>query len=145
GRAGGVSPPLTPEERGADAPRSPDLVELLSANAAGLHVLVDEPSLAVQLRPAFGRRLWLELVRPPRSVEREKELIEFSRRRGLRLVASTAAHFATAAEHPAFRLTTAMSRGLLLDHLPPLPVRPEHHLADLAEMRRRFRDVPQAL
>ena len=84
-------------------------------------------------------------MRPPRSPQREKELLEFSRRRGLRLVASTAAHFATAGEHAAFRLTTAISRNVLLDHLPPLPVRPEHHLVDLAEFRRRFEDVPQAL
>jgi DNA polymerase III alpha subunit len=40
------------------------LADLLSANADGLHVLVDDPVLAERLRDAFGRRLWLEVVRP---------------------------------------------------------------------------------
>src|SRR5262249_5559888 len=43
------------------------LAELLSDNAHGLHVLVDDPALAERLRDAFGLRLWLEIVRPARS------------------------------------------------------------------------------
>src|SRR5262249_39052777 len=40
------------------------LVNLLSENAAGLHILVDDRVLAERLRDAFGSRLWLEIVRP---------------------------------------------------------------------------------
>jgi hypothetical protein len=38
--------------------------DLLSANADGLHVLVEDPALAERLREAFGQRLWLEIIRP---------------------------------------------------------------------------------
>jgi DNA-directed DNA polymerase III PolC len=129
------------------------LTALLRDNAAGLHVLVDDLATAESLREAFGQRLWLEIVRPgPGHRERhvnarhEAELLEGGRRLGLRPVASTAAHFATAAEYPAYRVATAVRRGGLLDQLPrALPVTPEHHLVDQPTWARRFHDLPEAL
>ena len=57
-------------------------------------------------------------------------------------VASTAVHFADAAEYPTFRVITAMRRNTLLDRVPAvLPVTPEHHLPSVAQMRQHFRDL----
>jgi DNA-directed DNA polymerase III PolC len=129
-----------------DAAGPPDLAELLSACADGLHVLVEDPALAERLREAFGARLWLEVVRPPRSPEHERVLLAAGRRLGLRPVASTAAHFATADDYPAFRLAAAVRQTTLLERVPArLAVTPDHHLADAAALRRRFRDLPAAL
>jgi DNA-directed DNA polymerase III PolC len=130
-----------------------DLASLLVDNAAGLHLLVDDLGLARQLREAFGNRLWLEIVRPGpgnrerrRNAERERVLLEEGRRLGLRPLASSAAHFATAAEYPAFRLATVVRQGGLIDQLPSvLSITPDHHLADKPTLRRRFADLPDAL
>jgi len=122
------------------------LNELLVENAEGLHVLVDDASMAEQLRDAFGARLWLEIVRPPRSARQEQELRACGRRLGLPLVASTAAHFATPAEYDVFRLATVVRQGTLLEQLPRLlPITPDHHLVDVDTFRRRFLDLPEAL
>jgi DNA-directed DNA polymerase III PolC len=128
------------------APQPVRFTELLAENAAGLHLLVEDAVLAEQLREAFAGRLWLEIVRPARSVPQERELLAHGRRLGLPLIASTAAHFATLAEYPAFRIATAVSRATLVDQLPPqLSITPEHHLVDLETWQRRFRDLPEAL
>ena len=122
----------------------PSLFELLAANAEGLHALVDDP--AEPLLEAFGPRLWLEVVRPPRSANRERALLEWGLRHEIPPVASTAAHFATADGHETFRLLTAVRRRMLLDALPArLPITPAHHLADAEQMHQRFRDLPEAL
>src|SRR5436305_45127 len=76
----------------------------------------------------------------------EGELLACGRRLGLRPVASAAAHFATPADYPAFRLATAVRQTTLLDQLPDsLGVTPEHHLLTAEEFRRRFHDLPEAV
>jgi DNA-directed DNA polymerase III PolC len=125
--------------------QSAPLADLLCQDADGLHLLVDDLDLARRLRDAFGARLWLEVVRPSRHA-REDELLAQGRQLGLHPIASPAAHFATAAEYPTFRLVTAVRRLTLLDQLPArLSVTPEHHLVTPAELRWRFRDLPEAL
>src|SRR5262249_55349761 len=121
--------------------------ESLCTYAEGLHLLVDEPGLAEQLRDAFGDRLWLEIIRPrPEGQRHEEALLAAGRRLGLRPVASSAAHFCDAAEYPAFRLITAVRRNTLLDRLPGvLQVTLEHRLLSADEMRRRFADLPEAV
>ncbi len=127
------------------APPTP-LADLLSANADGLHVLADDMALAERLHDAFGSRLWLEIVRPRQPARHERELLEFGRRRGLRPVASAATHLATPADYPAFRLVHAVRQRTLLDRLPrTLSITPEHHLVGPDELRRRFRDLPEAV
>jgi error-prone DNA polymerase len=122
------------------------LADLLAPNADGLHVLADDIVMAERLRDAFGSRLWLEVVRPPRSSKQESELLAAGRRLGLRPVASTAAHFATPDEYPTFRLATAVRQTTLLERIPRrLTITPDHHLVDGAELRRRFRDIPEAV
>jgi DNA-directed DNA polymerase III PolC len=122
------------------------LADLVADNAEGLHVLVDDAVLAERLRDAFGARLWLEVVRPARSAQHEHQLLALGRRLGLRPVASTAVHFAEAAEYETFRLITAVRQGLLLDQLPSrFSITPDHHLLDAAALRRRFRDLPEAV
>jgi DNA-directed DNA polymerase III PolC len=125
------------------------LADLLRDNAEGLHVLVEDVVLAERLREAFGRRLWLEVIRPrggPDARRHERDLLACGRRLGIEPVASTAAHFATPADYPTFRLVTAIRQRTLLDRLPPtLAVTPEHHLVSADELRRRFRDLPGAV
>jgi DNA-directed DNA polymerase III PolC len=127
----------------------PTLVDLLRANANGLHVLVDETSLAQQLREAFGKRLWLEVVRPSRSRgpgRTESTLLHGASKLGIKPVASTAVHFATPGEYPLFRLVTAVRGNTLLTRLPArLNITPAHHLPDPEEFRQRFRDLPEAI
>ena len=130
---------------GGGSDHSP-LTALLSENNEGLHVLADDPVLAERLREAFGARLWLEVVRPPRSAREHRELLACGRRLGLRPVASTAAHFAVPGDYETFRLVTAVRQGTLLDQLPRrLAITPAHHLAGPDELARRFRDLPAAV
>ena len=124
----------------------PHLADLLTAHPAGLHLLVDDPALADRVRAAFPQRLWLELVRPPRTAAHERELIEFGQRHGLPFAASTAVHAATPEDYPTFRLITAVRQTTLLDQLPArFTVTPEHHLLELDKLWHRFRDLPEAV
>jgi DNA polymerase III alpha subunit len=145
----------------------PSLVNLLVENADGLHVLIDDLKLLEYgmqkadcgmrrdsafriphsaLREAFGNRLWLEVVRPPRSAARERALLETGQRLGLRPVASVAAHFATPEGYPTFRLLTAVRQGILLDQVPArLSITPAHHLPEIEHVYQRFRDLPEAI
>lgn len=104
------------------------LVALLQEHAEGLHLLVDDLALAAQLREAYGRRLWWEVIRPRpgQSPQQEQQRLAAARRLGLRPVASTAVHLATPAEYPVFRLATVIRQGGLLDQLPArLAITPE--------------------
>jgi DNA-directed DNA polymerase III PolC len=124
------------------------LIDLLNTNADGLHALVDDPVLAERLRDAFGRRLWLEVIRPRDSSgsRHETDLLACGKRLRLLPVASTAVHFATPDEYPTFRLLTAVRQRTLIDRLPErLSITPEHHLVSPEELRHRFRDLPRAV
>ena len=126
-----------------------NLIPSLCENAGGLHVLADDAAAAEQLYEAFGgQRLWLEVVRPrgPGGARREMELLACARRLGVRLVAGTAAHFATPDDYDTYRAASAVRQNTLLDRLPQtLAVTPQHHLAAPDELRRRFADLPDAV
>ena len=125
-----------------------NLIPSLCDNAAGLHILADEVATAEQLYPAFEDRLWLEIVRPRHdgAARRERELLAYSERRQLKLIASTAAHFATPADHATYRVASAVRQNTLLDQLPAtLALTPQHHLVTSEELRRRFADLPAAV
>jgi DNA polymerase III alpha subunit len=138
---------------GSGDPRTTrSLLDLLVENPDGLHLLIDDLELLESplphstLKEAFGDRLWLEVVRPPRSAARERALLEASRRLELRPIASVAAHFATPEGYPTFRLLTAVRQGILLDQVPArLPITPAHHLPEIEEVYHRFRDLPEAI
>ncbi|MCS6975972.1 MAG: DNA polymerase III subunit alpha, partial [Gemmatales bacterium] len=128
----------------------PVLLDLLSENAEGLQVLVDRTDLLLPLRERFGKRLWLEIVRPTlhpdRPVSAERELLEAAQRLGVPVVAGGAVHFAEPQGYAVHRLLTAVRHGMLLDQLPPrLPITSEHYLTDAETRRQRFRDLPAAL
>jgi DNA-directed DNA polymerase III PolC len=126
--------------------KPPKLTDLLTDNAQGLHVLVDDAAFAERLRDPFDKRLWVEIVRPGRSARQEQDLLVCARRLGLPLVASSAVHLATPDDYPAFRLATAVRRGILLDQFPrQLPITPDHHLIDADTLSQRFHDLPQAI
>ncbi len=142
----GPSPP-TPLPQGERGEKdSPDLVELLRDDSEGLHILVDDVSLAEALREILGHRLWIEVVRPgpgTNPARREQELLACARRLGIQAVASTAAHLATPEEYPTFRLVTAIRQRTLLERLPAvLPLTAEHYLVSPEELQRRFHDLP---
>jgi DNA-directed DNA polymerase III PolC len=124
----------------------PGLDRLLAENAEGLHILVDDLVLAERLRDALGSRLWLEVVRPHRSAWREQELLAAGKRLGLRPVASTAVHLATPADYALVRLLAAVRQGMLLDQVPARTLlTADHHVVDADTLRRRFRDLPEAV
>lgn len=128
----------------------PVLLDLLADHADGLHVLVDQVEMLLRLRERFGKRLWLEIVRPSvradRPISTERELLEWGERLGVPVVAGTPVYFADPEGYALYRLMTAIRRGRLLDQLPPrLPITPAHHLADPETLRQRFRDLPFAV
>ncbi len=122
------------------------LRDLLTEQAAGLHLLVEDIALAEVLRDVYYDRLWFEIVRPGRSPRHEANLLAASRRLGIRPLASPAARLATPDDYPTYRLVAAQRRLLQIDQLPAdLDVGPGHHVPTLAEFHRCFRDLPQAL
>jgi len=138
--AGPGAPPPEEQEDGSL------LVELLADENAGLQLLVEDAALAEQLRDAYRDRLWVEIVRPGRSPRQEAARLAAAARLGVRPIASPAARLATPDDYPTYRLVTAQRRLTQIDQLPAeLPVEPGHHLPTVAEFRRRFRDLPDAL
>jgi DNA-directed DNA polymerase III PolC len=128
----------------------PSLTALLQEHAEGLHVLAEQAEMLGPLREAFGKRLWLAVVRPAadpdRPVSRERCLLEAGERLGIRPAAVAVAWFAEPGGYAVYRLLAAVRQGTLLDRLPQrLAVGPEHHLASAERCRHRFRDLPEAL
>jgi DNA polymerase III alpha subunit len=124
-----------------------DLLETLSLFAGGLHALVDQPAaLTPSVLDAFRGRLWVELARPGMTAQQEHALIEAGSKVGARPAASLAARMAGPEGYGAHRLVAAVRRGTTLGELPAvLGVRRENHIAEAAEVRDRFRDLPMAL
>jgi DNA-directed DNA polymerase III PolC len=123
------------------------LAQILAGTADGLHVLADDPFLLKPpLTEAFRGRLWLEIARPGKTESGELALLDTGHRLGLRPVASTGAFLAAPNGHGTYRLLAAVRQKVSLDQLPArLPVVSANHLAGEAELRERFRDLPNAL
>ena len=122
------------------------MVELLAANADGLHVLVDDPVLAERLREAFGRRLWLEIVRPAARCSANTicspgavvlAYVRWPAPPSISPTLPNTRRFASRRRCVAVFCWTSC-RALL-------PVTPDHYLVAPAELRRRFHDLPAAI
>ncbi len=71
------------------------LAALLAQHTEGLHLLCAAPVLLKPpLLDSFGKRLWLEVVRPGQTQAAEQALLEGGLRLGLKPVASLAVRFA---------------------------------------------------
>jgi DNA-directed DNA polymerase III PolC len=125
----------------------PPLAKLLAEHNEGLQLLCDDVFLLKPPLPeAYRGRLWVELVRPGRTEEMERALVDVGAGVGAKPVASPAAHFALPAGHATYRLLSAIRQGQTLEQLPrTLPVVPDHHLAGPEEIHERFLDLPDAL
>jgi error-prone DNA polymerase len=119
---------------------------LLADASEGLHVLIDDANLLKPPITTLRGRLWLEVIRPARSDQHERALLEAGARLGCKPVASVNCHLARREDYRVYRLVTALRQGTTLDALPAkLPITAANHLADAGEMRERFRDLPNAL
>ncbi|MER3417400.1 MAG: hypothetical protein C4297_14495 [Gemmataceae bacterium] len=136
-----------------------DLLEALVAEPQGLHVLLSErtfvpgasgrPELPAAgpgaLREAFGTRLWVEVVRPRRRPDRERQLLEWGARWGLAAVASVPVYWATPAGRRVERLVRAIRQRTLLERTAAAsPQVPVTHMPDRESLRALFRDLPGA-
>jgi DNA-directed DNA polymerase III PolC len=123
------------------------LARALTASAEGLTVLTESATLAKALRgPVPPRRLWLELVRPGRSLTFQRRLARTARKEGLGLVASSDTAFTDPERHPLHRTLAAVRQnGLLADLTPSDAAHPGAFLPSPEEMTKRFADVPEAL
>lgn len=124
-----------------------DLFDVLAASNEGLHVLVDDPkAIRPPLLGSFGKRLWAEVVRPARSAQHEASLIEAATKFDVPPVASLGARMAGPEGYGTYRLVAALRQGATLsEQAAILNVRREHHLAEAADYRDRFSDLPGAL
>ena len=100
----------------------------------GLHVLLEDPELALSLRGRVDR-LWLELVRPGRSLLHERRLLET----GLPVVASNDVHFATPDAFRVHRLLSAIRENTLVSQLTAVADSGSYLRTDL------FEDLPEAV
>jgi DNA polymerase III alpha subunit len=134
------------------ADRAP-LGSLLAECQAGLHVLVDRPSLLcapLTDRFAPSGRLWVEVVRPGTGkgpAEEERALVTAGKAVGAPPVASLAVRFARPEQYGICKLLHAARKKLTLDDLPArLPeVDREHFLAPPGEAAERFADLREAV
>ena len=134
--------------KGKEVPAS-QLWSWLLEDASQLLILVPWAAPLEMLARAHHGRVWGLVVRPAPDClppGEERRLIEMALSLNLPLAASSGAVLASANEYQAYRHCQAIARGLLLDALPQrLSWSSAHHLADWPEMRRRFRDLPNAL
>ncbi|MGF1579697.1 MAG: DNA polymerase III subunit alpha [Gemmataceae bacterium] len=132
---------------------SVSMLELLRQNAEGLHLLVPNTSSAESLREAFGKRLWLEVVRPWYGANdtnyptpRERRELAAAKELGIRAIASAPVWFVEPQKFHDHRVLSAARHGTMLDALPKQSaVTPKYHLLSVSQFRERFRDMPYAV
>jgi DNA polymerase III subunit alpha len=107
---------------------------------------IAERRLAV-LQRLFPSRFYVELQRHRLAREREIEpqLIDLGFRRGLPLVATNEAYFATSEDHEAHDALLCIAEGTVIGDTARRQVSPEHRFKTRAEMVAAFADLPEAL
>lgn len=114
-------------------------------------IIADQPALAEarcdRLVQLFGDRLYIELQRHGLDNERkcESALIDLAYAKGLPLVATNAAHFATADDYEAHDALLCIAGGRLVSESDRHQLTPDHRFKSRAEMAVLFADLPEAL
>ena len=85
-----------------------------------LHVITEDPATAASLQGRVDR-LWMEVVRPGRSVSHEITVLESARAMGIPLVASLDVRCATPADVRALEVLTAIRGVTTVDKIDPVP------------------------
>jgi DNA-directed DNA polymerase III PolC len=105
-----------------------------------LHFITEDPATAASLQGRVDR-LWMELVRPGRSVTHEITVLESARAMGLPLVASLDVRFATPADARALEVLTAIHGTTALDRIEPVPRENYLRHADFSDIDDRSDEV----
>jgi DNA polymerase-3 subunit alpha len=100
-----------------------------------------------KLEHAFGDRLYVELQRHglPQEDETESQLLELAYGRGLPIVATNEAYFATPDDFEAHDALLCIAEGRTLDEDDRRRLTREHYFKSSEEMAAVFRDLPEAL
>jgi DNA polymerase-3 subunit alpha len=104
-------------------------------------------SRADALMPLFGDRLYIELQRQGTATQRitEPALIDIAYGKGLPLVATNEAFFATAEDYEAHDALICIAEGKLVADPERRQLTPEHRFKTRREMEALFADLPEAL
>jgi DNA-directed DNA polymerase III PolC len=123
------------------------LSDSLPASQEGLLVTTEYLNLARALSGKIEReRLFLELVRPGRSISHERQIMETAKSLGLRVLASSDIYFFSPEDFELHEILLAIGRTELLDNVKEEAARhKENHLHSPQEMRKLFSDCPEAL
>jgi DNA polymerase-3 subunit alpha len=99
------------------------------------------------LQGLFGDRLYIELQRHGTEAEKltEPALIDLAYRNGVPLVATNEPHFATRSDYEAHDALLALAEGRVLSDTDRHQLTPEHRFKTQDEMRKLFRDLPEAI
>jgi DNA polymerase III alpha subunit len=124
-----------------------ELATTLKENSHGLIVLASNLNLLGTIKPAYGNRLYLEIVRPGFDEATVRQLCDDARKKlGVKPVASLGVHFATEARASVGRLLAAVRQGGTVDgNALQVFGEPGNSLADAIEVEDRFRDLTEAL
>ncbi|WP_458760847.1 DNA polymerase III subunit alpha [Afipia sp. TerB] len=111
----------------------------------------DQPAVAVarcdRLQALFGDRLYVELQRHNRDIERRVEgaLIDMAYARGLPLVATNEPYFASNDDYESHDALLCIAGGHLVAETERPQLTPDHRFKTRAEMAVLFADLPEAL
>ena len=105
------------------------------------------PARLDQLAAVFGDRLYVELQRHGLKSEQmvEPELLELAYAKGLRIVATNEAYFATPEDYEAHDALICIADGSYVVEDNRRRLSPEHHFKSAEEMAQLFADLPEAL
>jgi len=130
----------------ATDPRS-DPIALLAENALGLWIICDDVADAARILNAIGpERVRIRVKRPGHSATEEARLIEFARCRGIPLIAAPDAYWLDEEGFLTHRVLRSIAANTVVSKTrPPLCAPAECSIPSPAELRDRYRDLPEAV